>query len=563
MGGESRLRDSQNFLENSQTIIEPTLDMWTRENKKSNIVVNDPKGELLVKFYVKSTIRGYQPVQFNLINPMKTDIYNPLMLAAESAREGNMTKMASYVENIANVFFPIKGGEEPVWPQAANNAFKRAAYGLIDFYLEEEKEYRDKALREHIPDKILEAHLDELWGHVTLYNCYQLFVQMTSKKYKSPVIECKEKWHEKIEEWKEKCAPNPIASAMANDPEYQAYAAEMAEAKSKEFLWDDKQSVDLLTLFFNASKALPRNAMRTQVQSTDDALRAMGGAEKMLASVYGIAITAMSFFSDPTISTLTSGKRSQNVDLGGMSFPRRIGIQFHPEFLSMNHFPSAQVRWSAFEDINFTKPLGEKFDHTDLISSTGWAMYFIDGIFPTDKVYLKLQIFNSKTDILIDEYFFMFQKSYQTTLDARSYVTDPILEEKIVKDGTLTELQEVELSKEQKEASHYESKEKHPKVYEPGKRTFVQKRLKVDENGKPSEPENEPVSVIMQMTVRYSEKPKIIFMVTPPHLAKYTKLLLILLKQLVDLNFDQSYLTKPDQKPCSLYLIQTLTGYPV
>ena len=113
----------------------------------------------------------------------------------------------------------------------------------------------------------------------------------------------------------------------------------------------------------------------------------------------------------------------------------------------------------------------------------------------------------------------------------------------------LTELQEVELSKEQKEASHYESKEKHPKVYEPGKRTFVQKRLKVDENGKPSEPENEPVSVIMQMTVRYSEKPKIIFMVTPPHLAKYTKLLLILLKQLVDLNFDQSYLTKPDQKP--------------
>ena len=137
-----------------------------------------------------------------------------------------------------------------------------------------------RALREHIPDKILEAHLDELWGHVTLYNCYQLFVQMTSKKYKSPVIECKEKWHEKIEEWKEKCAPNPIASAMANDPEYQAYAAEMAEAKSKEFLWDDKQSVDLLTLFFNASKALPRNAMRTQVQSTDDALRAMGARKK-------------------------------------------------------------------------------------------------------------------------------------------------------------------------------------------------------------------------------------------------------------------------------------------
>lgn len=50
--------------------------MWTRSDNPSNMVINDPKGELLVKFYVKATIRGYQPIQFNLINPLKTDIYN-------------------------------------------------------------------------------------------------------------------------------------------------------------------------------------------------------------------------------------------------------------------------------------------------------------------------------------------------------------------------------------------------------------------------------------------------------------------------------------------------------
>lgn len=50
--------------------------MWTREDRKSNVVVNDPKGELLVKFFTKATVRGYQVVQFNLINAMKTDIYN-------------------------------------------------------------------------------------------------------------------------------------------------------------------------------------------------------------------------------------------------------------------------------------------------------------------------------------------------------------------------------------------------------------------------------------------------------------------------------------------------------
>ena len=43
--------------------------------------------------------------------------------------------------------------------------------------------------------------------------------------------------------------------------------------------------------------------------------------------VYAIAITAMAFFVDPTISTLTSGTPSQNVDLGGISFPRRLGFR--------------------------------------------------------------------------------------------------------------------------------------------------------------------------------------------------------------------------------------------
>lgn len=59
-----------------QTYIEPTLDMWTREDIPSNMVINDPKGELLVKFYVKGTVRGYQIVQFNLINVACTDVYN-------------------------------------------------------------------------------------------------------------------------------------------------------------------------------------------------------------------------------------------------------------------------------------------------------------------------------------------------------------------------------------------------------------------------------------------------------------------------------------------------------
>ena len=54
---------------------------------------------------------------------------------------------------------------------------------------------------------------------------------------------------------------------------------------------------------------------------------------------------------------------------------------------------------------------------------------------------------------------------------------------------------------------------------------------------------------VLQTSVRYSEKPSAVFLVTPPHLMKYAKIILILVKQLVDLNFDKSYMTKSNQKP--------------
>ena len=40
------------------------------------IILTITKSELLVKFYERATVRGYEVVQFNLINSIKTNIYN-------------------------------------------------------------------------------------------------------------------------------------------------------------------------------------------------------------------------------------------------------------------------------------------------------------------------------------------------------------------------------------------------------------------------------------------------------------------------------------------------------
>lgn len=503
-----------------QTYIEPMIDMWLRERNPNNMVINDPKGELLVKHYVRATMRGFQVVQFNLINSMKTDIYNPLGMAAEAAREGDSTKCALYVENIADVFFPLDGGDDPVWPNAANNAFKRAAYGLIDFYLEEERELRAYAERTQMDPKVLETKLDEKWGKVTLYNCYQLFVQLSAKKLKNPV-----------KALEERAKAGEFGDPQSADFRDEEYEAERSEAQRKVFMWEDKPEIDMLTLFFNATQGLPQNSMRTLVGDADNALRAMGAAEKMLASVYGIAITAMSFFTDPTISTLTSGTPSQNTDLGGLSFPRRMGVRFSMNYLKRDHLVGAQAKWEAFEDVGFQKPLGKDFLHEDIVSREGWARYYFKGKFATDVAYLRLRLLNPQTGMLIRVFHFRFTKDYQTSLNGRSFITDPISGEKIIKNGLLLELTE------QGEGQ-----------YAPGNITYPQMRLTNLSMAQPTK-EMGRANAITQTMVRYSEQPKAVFLVTPPHLMKYAKLVLILIKQLVDLNFDKSYMTKENQKP--------------
>lgn len=505
-----------------QTYIEPMLDMWSREKRPSNMVINDPKGELLVKNYVPFVTRGFEPVQFNLINAMKTDIYNPLGMAADAAREGDSTKCALYVENIADVFFPVDGGEDPVWPNAANNAFKRAAYGLIDFYLEEERELREHAAATRMDPETLERRLDDMWGHVTLYNCYQLFVQLTSKKLKNPEAELEKKVK---------------AGGFENDEAGLEAARDDAERQA--FLWEGKADQDMLTLYFNATEALPTNTMRTLIGNANNALRAMAGAEKMLASVYGIAITAMSFFTDPTISTLTSGKPSQNTDLGGLSFPRRLGVRFSMNYLRRDHLIGQQAMWSAYADPRFVEPLGEDFDHADIVSREGWARYYFKGKFPTDEAWLKLELVNPQSKMLVRTFYFHFKKNYQVSLNGRHYVAEPVTGKKIVKNGVIRELRPVHT-----DATHDSAITE----YQPADTTYPQDRLDLTASGAPEKVRGH-ARAITQTMVRYSEAPKAVFLVTPPHLMKYAKLILILIKQLVDLNFDKSYMTKSNQKP--------------
>lgn len=162
-----------------------------------------------------------------------------------------------YVENIADVFFPLDGGEDPVWPNAANNAFKRSAYGLLDYYLEEEKKLRREANITGMDEKVLETEIDQMWGRFTLYNVYQFFVQLTSKKLQNPKVKFMAE----------------VKAGNYNDLSNEEYDLKMAEVEKESELWEDKPEADMLSLYFSATEALPVNSMRRLVANAHNALK--------------------------------------------------------------------------------------------------------------------------------------------------------------------------------------------------------------------------------------------------------------------------------------------------
>ena len=247
----------------------------------------------------------------------------------------------------------------------------------------------------------------------------------------------------------------------------------------------------------------------------------------------------MSFFVDPTISTLTSGTPSQNVDLAGISFPRRIGFRIASKYAEDFRLTGATAVWQAYKDDTFSEKssLGADFHYEGLIDRTNWALFYLKGIFPTNITYLKCTISNTTTGMNITSFYFKFEKTYQTSLSGMTYVTDPVLGTKIPKNGILYELRPT--------AKMINGKRQFAGFKEAHKQYKLKQITNID---------NLSVAivkqpVITQTLVRYSEKPKMVFLVTPPHLMSYAKIILILISQLVDLNFEQSYMTEKNQKP--------------
>lgn len=223
-----------------------------------------------------------------------------------------------------------------------------------------------------------------------------------------------------------------------------------------------------------------------------------------------------------------------------MAFPRRFELHINNKFAIRHALRQQRYKWTVYKDPEFKQELGKEFSYSNLITNKSWLRYKTKAIFPQQRVYLKLTIINTENGLDMRRYYFVFTKGFQKSLDGRVYVTDPVTKKRIIHDGSLEELQKVKIPLPGK------NQYKIQYVRKPATIPFTAKRLTKEDLG---EKYREDRRVIDQINVHYSEEPRVVFAITPPHLASYAKIVLIMLNQMFNMQVADAYLTNTNQKP--------------
>lgn len=514
-----------------QTFVNHTIDMFSREIELQNKFINDPKGELFAAFHKLLELRGYEPIVLNLLDPSKTHQFNVLGPAVSMARIGDFDKMRDLLNTIMNTFFPIQG-DDPFWGQAQQALVKMIIFSMIDYYLEEEKAYINKWTGKR-DESTIGRDLDEMWGKVTMFNVYQMLTTMSRKE----VVFCEKaiKLGESLT--KEELQKVKTGVKVVNEKGKE----ELVPFTSKQgnvYMPNDVEQLTELTAFFRLMTLLPENKMRTITLQQSDAMNLMAESEKTRATVYGIALVAMLFFTNGPITALTSASPRQSLDPLSLAFPRRLRFKINNAFLKMHKLNGRKVRFEAFRDKAMNDQIvGENkddFTHETKLDTLGWVEFRFKGIFEeyeyidegdgtTTKVpkpiYIRMKIIDDKTGYSMYTYNFEFMRGYAKTVDGKRFVHNPRTNQRIEQGGTLR-IGEIN------DKGEFERKQKMEKLMD-----------------------GMEVLPVEQTDAVYNIRPKAIFSITPPHLADYIKVVIVMVSVLFDTSVGESYITKASGKP--------------
>lgn len=127
-----------------ETTILEQIDLVSRAEKQSSLVLNDPKGELYVASVNTLRKRGYDVYELNLDDPNKGIAFNPLQLIIRSWEQGDVEGAMQLVNSITySLYFDKQAGQNKWVNDGAQSAVNGMIIALIEYCMNPEN-FEDK-----------------------------------------------------------------------------------------------------------------------------------------------------------------------------------------------------------------------------------------------------------------------------------------------------------------------------------------------------------------------------------------------------------------------------------
>lgn len=124
-----------------ETFVVPSIDIYSRAEKKASLIVNDPKGELIAMSKETLEERGYEVLLLNLTDPLNSMSYNPLELIIQAYERKDFGEAQLLCQTLTYSIYADPTAKDAFWQNTAMSLTNALILALCEEYIpKEEKE---------------------------------------------------------------------------------------------------------------------------------------------------------------------------------------------------------------------------------------------------------------------------------------------------------------------------------------------------------------------------------------------------------------------------------------
>lgn len=118
-----------------ETFVVPTIDIYSRAEKKASMVINDPKGELIAMSRETLEKRGYDVLLLNLTEPMNSMSYNPLELIIKAYKDEEFGEAQLLCQTLTYSIFNDPNAKDAFWQNTAMSLTNALILALCEKFI--------------------------------------------------------------------------------------------------------------------------------------------------------------------------------------------------------------------------------------------------------------------------------------------------------------------------------------------------------------------------------------------------------------------------------------------